>query len=125
MGLKILLVDDDNFVAEPTKLILEMAGHDVTLFSTPNEAIAQFSYDIDVLFVDFHLTDLNGLELCNKIKLLKENIFTIFYSGDLNNTELKRYVDENSNNAVFLSKPASMNQITEVLSIISNRLVCA
>ena len=48
MGLKILLVDDDHFVAEPTKLILEMVGHDVTLFSSPNEAINHFSLDTDV-----------------------------------------------------------------------------
>ena len=125
MGLKILLVDDDHFVAEPTKLILEMVGHDVTLFSSPNEAINHFSLDTDVLFVDFHLADLNGLELCKKIKLLKGNILTVFYSGDLHNTELKNFVEEASNNAVFLSKPASIDQISETLNTITNRLVCA
>ena len=125
MGLKILLVDDDHFVAEPTKLILEMFGYDVKLFSSSIEALDHFSQDIDILFVDFHLADLNGLELCKKIKSLKENVLTVFYSGDLNNTELKSYVVEASNNAVFLSKPASIDQISTALSTITNRLVCA
>ena len=124
MGLNILLVDDDHLVSEPTKLILEMVGPKVDLFSSSKKALSAFSKDVDVLFVDYYLADLNGLELCNKLRLLNQNLETVFYTGDINNHELKAFVNDKGNNAYFLSKPASIDQITETLEIVARRLVC-
>lgn len=65
---KILVIDDD-----PTSLhliadILEPAGYDLSFGTRGADAIARCEPDTDLILLDYHLPDANGIEICQQLK---------------------------------------------------------
>lgn len=65
---KILVVDDD-----PTSLhliadILEPNGYDLVFGTRGSDAIELCEAQIDLILLDYHLPDANGIEICQKLK---------------------------------------------------------
>ncbi len=87
MKKKILLLEDDNLLAQTLKELLELEGYTVTLTSSGNEAI-DASYDdiFDLYVFDINVPDINGLELLKSLRDADDLTPTIFISAlvDLN-----------------------------------------
>ena len=68
----IILVDDDGSVRNCVSRVLKNAGHVVTPFGKPLDALAAFARGDggDVLLSDFHLPDCTGLELIERVRSL-------------------------------------------------------
>ena len=83
----ILLLEDDNLLAQTLQELLESEGYAVTLASTGNKAIDE-SYDttFDLYIFDINVPDINGLELLKSLRDADDKTQTIFISAlvDLN-----------------------------------------
>lgn len=66
---RILLVEDDPVIARIIKFYLEQeARYEVTWAKTAGEAIACAREDLDVILLDVLLPDVNGIELCARLR---------------------------------------------------------
>jgi len=87
MSKKILLLEDDNLLAQTLHELLESEGYDVTLVASGNAAIDE-SYDnsFDLYIFDINVPDINGLDLLKSLRDADDKTQTIFISAlvDLN-----------------------------------------
>ncbi len=66
---KILFVDDSQSIREAVSFALEGAGFDVKKAADGNDALKVFeSNDFDLLLTDFHMPEMNGLELIKRVR---------------------------------------------------------
>lgn len=67
--MKVLVVDDEKEIADLVELYLKNDGFEVYKFYTGNEALQCVDkQDIDLAILDIMLPDMNGLEICQKIR---------------------------------------------------------
>lgn len=64
----VLVVDDDGHIREVVRFALEKAGHRVTEAADGRAALAAFSPDIDLVVLDVILPELDGLEVCRRLR---------------------------------------------------------
>lgn len=116
----ILVVEDDAFILESLKWVLEDLGHDSLAASDLAEALVHLVAPqlIDVLFVDIRLATLayGGYDVANQAIGLRPRLPVLYTSGSLLTDEMaKRFVPGGR----FLQKPYSPTQvdafITEIL----------
>lgn len=88
--IKILVVDDDPGVLFATARIAEKAGYQVFTASTAKECMASAIKNIpDLILLDVVLPDMDGYELCRKIKENPglKSVFVILLSGKMTGSE--------------------------------------
>ncbi|PIE59493.1 MAG: hybrid sensor histidine kinase/response regulator [Desulfobulbus propionicus] len=119
----VLLVDDEFFVAEVTKDMLEMLGYTVYVRMNPLEALEAFRNlkdKIDLVITDLTMPHMTGLQLFSRIRKLRYDTPVIICTGfseQLGNTRsLAIGVDG------FLNKPTLMSELAcEVRSVLDQR----
>src|SRR6476469_10121391 len=80
---RILFIDDHEDASEMMKLILSNEDYEVVTAVTFVEALEQATEsEFDLYVLDRNLPDGSGLELCQKLTNLTQNVPCIFYSGD-------------------------------------------
>lgn len=110
---KIIFVDDDAGINEIAKMILEKEGYDVLMLQEGKSLIDNNFY-ADVIILDKHLPDIDGIELC---KLLKnkpgtKSIPVIMLSADPNIKQLAVFAGAND----VIEKPFSLKDFREVIA---------
>jgi two-component system, OmpR family, lantibiotic biosynthesis response regulator NisR/SpaR len=65
---KILVVDDENEICNMLKEYLEMEQYLVSTASNGFEALKKISFQPDLILMDINMPDMNGYELCQKIR---------------------------------------------------------
>ncbi len=82
MTITIMVVDDEENIRISLKRLLEDEGHSVLAAADGEEAI-QFvkAYDIDLIFLDFKMPKMDGLEVLEKVKQLKPNLSVAMISA--------------------------------------------
>lgn len=66
---KAWVVDDDKYILQWVRTILDQCGVQVTAFSSPLEADqAVWDPDVKVLFIDMRMPGMSGAELCSRLK---------------------------------------------------------
>jgi PAS domain S-box-containing protein len=81
---RILVVDDDPFIADLNKSILERSGYTVTVITSSEEALAQVCLhpdDVDLVLTDQIMPNLSGLELAMEIRKIRPELPIILCSG--------------------------------------------
>ena len=112
----ILLVDDDPLVLDVMKAILEFRGFDVHPFTNPSEALSYFQTGEpkpEILVTDYHMADLDGLELIRRSTALSPALKTLLISGTV---ELEDLQSQPVQPDEFLSKPFSPQTLWEAVS---------
>ncbi|CAM4338899.1 Response regulator receiver domain-containing protein [Pedobacter westerhofensis] len=68
MGLKLLVVEDDEGVREMLKLVLNYDGHDVIMAKDGTILDSLAEINPDIIFLDEWLCNERGSDLCRKLK---------------------------------------------------------
>jgi len=112
----ILVIDDDPWTREALGAILRRAGYRVTTAAMfePQLAVGPRSPVCQVAVVDYHLPQLNGLEVARRLKELQPDCRIVLISAEpsevANLAGLEPLVDR------FLAKPFSKDAILEVIA---------
>ncbi|MBI4845067.1 MAG: response regulator [Candidatus Omnitrophica bacterium] len=79
---KILVVDDEKLICISIKRELEDLGYKVQIALNGADAIdCVENNEIEMAFVDLILPDINGMNVCKRIKQLNSNIKVVLMSG--------------------------------------------
>ncbi|MBB5647188.1 response regulator [Pedobacter cryoconitis] len=82
---KIFLIDDDIFCLNLYKIYLENENYqDITIFESETTCLNRLTENPDVIFLDYGLNNLSGIEVLKKIKRFNPDIFVVFLSGQAN-----------------------------------------
>jgi two-component system CheB/CheR fusion protein len=114
---RVLLVDDHQVACKSTAILLEMSGYKVrTAFNgrTAIEIAREFSPDIIIL--DIGLPDIDGYELLNRLKQLKELKTSRFIALTGFEEETDRQSQNGFNFNHFLRKPVDTSQLKAILN---------
>ena len=88
--MKILLVDDDEWIRDSLSLFFEAEGCNLLAFETAEEAISvvkQQAYDI--VISDYKLPGMDGLEFLRRVKEKRPNAFEVLITAYANCDLLK------------------------------------
>jgi CheY-like chemotaxis protein len=112
----ILVIDDDHWTREALVAILRRAGYRVTnleRFGRELEA-GHFPEHYQVAVLDYHLPELNGLEVARRLKQFQPDCRVVMISSELPSpaalADQEVVVDR------FLAKPFSKDAILEVIA---------
>jgi len=113
--LDILIVDDDVFSAELFKEYLSIMGHNVLSL---NEGVKCISYcmknKFDIIFLDYHIGDIDGVELADCLKdVLKIKSKIYAYTGDNKPESIKKFKDIGMDGVLI--KPIDLNKINNII----------
>lgn len=76
---KILVVDDEVTILEIMKEFFEMEGYTVFTAHNAQEALRLLGEEVFmVMFLDLKLPDMNGIELCKRIR--RDNLVAVIYA---------------------------------------------
>jgi len=112
----ILVIDDDRWTREALVSILQRAGYQVTTqegFGQEPEA-GHFPERYQVAVLDYHLPQLNGLEVARRLKQFQPDCRIVMISSELPN--LPELAGQEAVVDRFLAKPFSKDAILEVIS---------
>jgi len=110
----ILFVDDEDYLAEVGKEMLEDYGYVVDIETDPVNAHAIFEKDpdkYDLLITDYTMPGMNGEELAGKLHALRRDLPVILCSG----TRLDPSIKEGSGAFKVLLKPFDMDMLLTVV----------
>lgn len=110
MKKRILLVEDEKNIREVIKLNLEMENYEVQGLESGKMVMGYISEQhFDLIILDIMLPDLNGLDLCEQIRLTNPDVPIIFVSAKDTSEDrilgLKKGADD------YLTKPFSLEEL--------------
>jgi len=116
--LNILIVDDDQQSSKLFKELLETRGHNVSSISDEGQCISTClknnKNNFDVIFLDYHLESINGVELADIIKdSFKSSSIMFAYTGDFSNDALNKFKNIGMNGVII--KPINPELINQVM----------
>ena len=112
----ILVIDDDHWTREALVSILRRAGYQVTTLERFGQELdaGQFPERYQVAVLDYHLPDLNGLEVARRLKKFQPDCRIVMISSELPN--LPELAGQEAVVDRFLAKPFSKDAILEVIA---------
>ncbi len=82
MKFRVLIVDDEALILLSWEKSLTSAGYDVKTASSGKEAIEiTQKQNLDIVFTDLIMPEMNGVELCKKIKTISPDTEVVLVSG--------------------------------------------
>lgn len=80
--MKIFVVDDDEFCLNLYEQQLLSLGYaDVFTFNNGQDCITALNESPEIIFLDYGMEDLDGVEVLKKIKATNSDIYVVFLSG--------------------------------------------
>jgi CheY-like chemotaxis protein len=104
---KILVVDDDDQIRQIAVRQLTSLGYSVIQAANGPAALDLLGHgsDVDLLFVDLSMPDMDGHQVAKKARDLKPGIKIVFASGN--------FADDGGGDAQFLLKPYRKKDLAE------------
>ena len=114
--LNILIVDDDINSLNLFKEILELRGHNVVTLDEGMKCISKcINNTYDIIFVDYHIGDINGVELTDCLKDVLHTESIIFaYTGDNSQEAIDKFKNIGMKGAII--KPIDLNIIDNIIN---------
>jgi len=113
---RILLVDDDPRVLEPTKELLESMGHTVELASDGIDACEKFKANIndwDIVITDMVMPRMGGLESAMCMREFRPDIPIIFATGYDRSLVLEK--TRQMDDTVLIGKPFNPDELDQII----------
>jgi len=113
-GLEILIVDDDAKLLDVLTTLLQMEGHQVTAFTTAQEALlCAKEKPFDLIVTDLRMRRMDGLQMLKVAKLINPALRVVImtaYSTSETTTEAMR-----SGAYDYLRKPFKLHELKAIL----------
>jgi two-component system, cell cycle sensor histidine kinase and response regulator CckA len=109
----ILLVDDEAYIIEVSRLMLEGLGYHLLMADTGRKAIELFEEHqetIDLVILDMVMPDLDGEAVFNVLRAIRPDIKVLFASGFYLIEQASSLLSKGTTD--FLQKPFSMHQLS-------------
>ncbi len=117
MPRKILVVDDEKAVLSVALKLLKNGGYEVTGVLTGNQAIELLRNEhFDLLLADYHLTDIDGVEVIKRARELHPDIASILFTGVGNQETIITAFTEGKID-YYLTKPFTMGELLRLASL--------
>jgi DNA-binding NtrC family response regulator len=86
MQTKVLIVEDDNAMAQMCAKLIRRRGHTVVIAGTGQDALAMIrqAADIDVVISDVQMPQMSGMQLLVRLRALDANLPIILMTGHAN-----------------------------------------
>lgn len=82
-NLKIFCVDDELFTLQLSQQILKnLEYHDVHVFQNGFDCLTHISENPDLVFLDYNMEGMNGIEVLKAIKKYNSSIYVVLLSAD-------------------------------------------
>jgi len=109
---RLMAVDDEADITFTLKKELEQSGFSLDVFNDPIVALSNFKADYyDLILLDVHMPQMNGLELYQEINKKDKNVKACFVTAyELYYESLKKEYPK-LNLGCFISKPFDMNYV--------------
>ena len=88
--MKILLVEDDEFIGESIKDYFELQGNRVDYFNSPKKALEEiYPGNYDIFLIDINMPEMNGYDFYSELKNYASDVPVIFITAysDLEHVE--------------------------------------
>ena len=89
----VLIVDDDEAVRDSLRLLLEMSGREVQDFASGAALLAALPDGAGCLVLDYHMPELNGLDLLEAVRARDMTVPAILITG-LGDPRIRRRASE-------------------------------
>jgi two-component system cell cycle sensor histidine kinase/response regulator CckA len=122
----ILIVDDDADVLSVMQLMLRHYGYCVITTASATEALHLFGdskFSVDLALIDFVMPEINGVDLTQRIRLLRPKVPILYFSAFSGHEELRPAL---ARGVPYLSKPFTAAQLARcVRDVLDGRLASA
>ncbi len=113
MPLKILVVEDNDWVRNVVARILESSGYEVILAANGIDALDLFNVEApDLMITNGNMPLMDGYELCRRVRTFSSVPMILMSGSHLTSEEVS---DVSSLGASFLSKPFSFSELTALV----------
>jgi CheY-like chemotaxis protein len=112
----VLLVDDEQLVAEGSRKMLEALGYTATVFYTGTEALGYYAdhwKDVDIVILDMIMPAMGGKETFVAMKQINPGIVALLASGYSINGEAQSILDTGVRG--FIQKPFTLDELRDKL----------
>jgi two-component system alkaline phosphatase synthesis response regulator PhoP len=107
---RILLVEDEVHLQHAIKLNLELEGYTVQIAATGTDAVRNFrEQKFDLVVLDIMLPEMDGLMVCENIRMYDQNIPVLFLSAK--NTPAERIAGLKKGADDYLTKPFELEEL--------------
>jgi CheY-like chemotaxis protein len=119
--LNILIVDDDRNSSELFKEYLTIRGHNVYTLDEGVKCISScMKNKYDIIFLDYHIGDIDGVELADCLKdVLKTESLIYAYTGDNSSDAIRKFKEIGMNGVII--KPINLTDINNIIIDIEER----
>ena len=110
----VLLIDDDEMIADVSEMILKNSGYDVVSAKSGKEAIEVYKENhsrIDMVILDMILPDMGGGETYDRLKEINPGIKVLLASGYDIDYQGRDIMERGCDG--FIQKPFNMNELLE------------
>ena len=115
--MKVLVVDDNHFLASTIQEILEDEGCEVM---TAKDGIDGYSayllFEPDLIITDIQMPGKNGLEMMECIRTHDPMVQTIYMSGDISSYRASLLEEEKKYPVSFFEKPFPLERVRRLVS---------
>jgi len=117
----ILLIDDEEMVANITEMMLKKLGHKILKASSGPEALNLFEAyrtQIDLVICDMIMPNMDGLELIHRLRAIDFNVKVLLSSGSLIDEDEKDVINRGFNGLV--KKPYKIKTLSQKIAEVLN-----
>ena len=121
---KVMVVDDEADVISVLEIVLEENGFEVDTFEDPIVALKSYRAGVyDLLILDIKMPEMDGFELCDRIKKIDDNAKVCFLTASemyYKNSRKEKYCSLDKN--LFIQKPIANEDLVEEINKILSRV---
>ena len=108
--MKILLVEDDNFIGESIKDYLELEGNRVDYFDSPIKALEEiYPEHYDIFLLDVNMPGMSGYEFYKELQNYAKDVPVIFITAYSDIAHMKEAFDLGA--ADYIKKPFELEEL--------------
>jgi DNA-binding response OmpR family regulator len=115
--MRVLLVEDDEHVADALSTVLHQQGNDTVPVSTASEALADLE-GFDLVLLDLELPDLDGLEVCKRIRATSPVPIIILTART---GEIDKVLGLHAGADDYVTKPYSVHELRARMEAVTRR----